>query len=165
MFSVLPEAIKQHFLDSSLPGALPPPLERTLCLPAPPHPLPAPVLNGGLSALQGRRAHRAPGHGSGAVCGLCLAGRLDLSPAPRPLPTPAADRALGPRRPSPCCPHSIGGRGWKSGPAQPFSNERPPHRPLCGVIKLLALPSSLPGTEHCPCHSYHKGPLCPFIFY
>lgn len=52
VFSFLPKAIKQHFLDSSLPGVLLPLLERTLCLPAPPHLLPAPVLNGGLSAFR-----------------------------------------------------------------------------------------------------------------
>lgn len=98
VFSFLPEASKKHFLDSSLPGALLPLLERTLCLLLLPTSS-CPQAEWRAVRLQGRRAHRAQGHGLGAVCGLCLAGRLDLIPAPLPLPTPAADRAPGPGDP------------------------------------------------------------------
>lgn len=129
--------------------------------PARPH-----VLSGGLSALAGQTCPQ----GSGPWLGRGVWPLPGRQAGPHPSPSSPCQpqlltRPQAPRRPSPYCPQPVGAWGWKSGPAQPFSNERQPHRPLCGVLNLLTLPSCLPSAEHCPCHSCHKGPLFPFIFY
>lgn len=118
------------------PRDLLPPLERTLCLPSssPPH-----VLNGGLSTLTEQTCPQ----GSGPWLRHSVWPLPGRQAGPHPSPSlPCQPQLLtgplAPKRPSPRCPHTAGGCGWRSGPARSFSGERPPHKPLCGVVELLA---------------------------
>lgn len=121
----------------------------------------------GCPPLQGRHARRAGGHGLGAVCGL-MPGR-QAGPRSRPsLPCQPQllTVPLAPGRRTQCRPHPAGGWGWRSELAQPFSGERPPHRPLCGVVQLLAQlrtpPSLIQNTALVPVTT--KGPYFPSSF-
>lgn len=154
----LPEAIKRHFLDSSLPSLPWAGWGRTPRLPSPP----LPVCPGILGCWRAVRPGRVD-----VPAGLrAMAGRRTSSQPLFPRQPQLLTEPLSPGRPSPHCRHPAGGWGRRSGLSQPSRAEKPLPRPVCGVIKLLAglcpLPFGAQSTALVPVTT--KGPYSPPSF-
>lgn len=95
-----------------------------------------------------------------------MAGRRTSSQPLFPRQPQLLTEPLSPGRPSPRCRHPAGGWGRRSGLSQPSRAEKPPPRPFCGVIKLLAglcpLPFRAQSTALVPVTT--KGPYSPPSF-
>lgn len=104
----LPEAIKQRFLDSFLPEDLLPPPEGTLCLPAS-----SPTAPGPCAEWRAVCPSDVP-TGLGPWLGHSVWPLPSRQAGPHPNPSSPCQPQLltgplAPRRPSPCCPHPVGG--------------------------------------------------------
>lgn len=143
VYFFLPEAVKRHFPDSSLPKGLLQPLERLPCLPPPPRPPRALASWGAAWKADVPTGLRAMAR---AQCVASAQQADQASSQPFFLCQPQLlTKLLTPGRPSPHCPHHTEGWGCKAGMAQPSSSKRlPASRPLCGVVKLLAGSALLP---------------------
>ena len=159
VFSLLPEATKRHFLDSSIPADQLPALQRTPRLPAsylaPAYALASPGVNAGLFA---RRAWAQ------CVASAPQGGWASSRPSPAE-PAAAADGAPDPRETLPVLSSPCRRLGVEVRPGTAIHWQDPTG---LSVGSLNSWPSSalLPRKHRIlPCHSSHKGLLFPSIFY